>query len=190
MKITIGGPAGTGKGTSGRMIADHYGYKFVSGGDLFRRAAAERGMTMEEFDAYAKEHESAWQVDKEIDAVQEKMGKEEDDFVLESRLAWYFVPDSIKIKFDCELDERIRRIASVNSTERIAYAQEDFEVTKEKTLKRFADHQARIRELYGIEDLVADEHFDITIDTTHIPADEVARQAITQIEKLKARSAH
>lgn len=181
MKITVGGPPGAGKGTVGRMIATHYGYDFVSGGDLFRKAAQENGMTMEEFDAYTKSNPEA-RPDARIDGMQEQMGKEQDNFVLESRLAWHFVPNSIKIKIDGAEDERIQRIAQVISKDRIAYTQDSFEETKKKTLKRFQDHQAKITELYGIKDLAADEHFDIVIDSTGIPADRVAEKAIEAIE--------
>ncbi|MBP9668672.1 MAG: nucleoside monophosphate kinase [Candidatus Pacebacteria bacterium] len=181
MKITLGGPPGAGKGTVGRLLAAHYGYEFISGGDLFRKAAAARGMTMEAFDAYMKEHPEA-RVDHEIDGLQVDIGKHQDNFILESRLAWHFVPHSIKIKIDGELDERIRRIANVSSVDRIAYTQDDFEETKRKTLKRFNDHQEKIKEIYGIADLVADEHFDIVIDSTGVSPEGVAQKTITAIE--------
>ncbi len=185
MKITLGGPPGAGKGTVGRLLAAHYGYEFISGGDLFRKAAAARGMTMEAFDTYMKEHPEA-RIDHEIDGLQVDIGKHQDNFVLESRLAWHFAPQSIKIKIDGELDERIRRIANVSSVDRIAYTQDDFEETKRKTLKRFSDHQAKILELYGIADLVADEHFDIIIDSTGISAEEVAKKTVAAIESYVA----
>jgi cytidylate kinase len=184
MKITIGGVAGTGKGTVGRMLAEHYGYEFISGGDLFRKAAIERKMTMEEFDAWSSEN-SDTHVDKEIDAIQIKLGQGDEDFVLESRLAWHFVPGSIKVRLDCNLDERIRRITNDNTGNRIAYTKESFEETKQKTLKRFSDHQAKITELYGIVDMVADENFDFVVDTTHITAKEVADKIIDYINNNK-----
>lgn len=182
MKITIGGPAGTGKGTVGRMLAEHYGYEFVSGGDLFRKVAEERGITMEEFDAYMKTHPEA-QVDKEIDGIQTSMGEDQDNFVLESHIGWYFVPSAIKVKLDCELDERIRRIAGDGNKDRIAYTKDSFEDTKTKTLKRAKDHQARIVEIYGIKDMYADENFDFIIDTTNIDAKEVTQKIINYIKE-------
>lgn len=181
MQITIGGPPGSGKGTVGRMLAEHYGLTFVSGGDLFRKAAAERNMSMEEFDIYTREHPEA-RVDAEIDGLQKRMGLEQDNFVLESRLAWFLVPESFKIKIHCEADECARRIAQVSSDERIAYTQDDLETTKEKTRLRFEAHKAKIREIYGIEDLIADEHFDVVVDSTGIPAREVADILITKID--------
>lgn len=186
MKITLGGPPGAGKGTVGRLLAAHYGYEFISGGDLFRKAAAARGMSMEDFDAYMKEHPEA-RVDHEIDGLQVEIGKTQDNFVLESRLAWYFVPQSIKIKIDGELDERIRRIANVASTDRIAYTQDSFEETKRKTLKRFNDHQAKIMEIYGIPDLLANEHFDIIIDSTGVSPEGVTHMTINAIEDYVAK---
>jgi cytidylate kinase len=180
MKITLGGVAGTGKGTVGRLLAEHYGYEYISGGDLFRKAAIERGMTMEEFDAWSSENGDT-NVDKEVDAVQIQLSKSDKSFVLESRLAWHFVPSSIKVRLDCDLDERIKRIANDTSGNRLAYTQESFETTKAKTLKRFKDHQAKIAELYGIVDMVADEHFDFIVDTTHSSPQEVTAKIIEYI---------
>ncbi len=180
MKITIGGVAGTGKGTVGRLLAEHYGYEFISGGDLFRKAAIARGMTMEEFDAWSNENGDT-HVDEEIDSIQIDLGKNGESFILESRLAWHFVPNSIKIRLDCDLDERIKRITNDDSGNRMAYTKESFEETKEKTLKRFSDHQAKITELYGIVDMVADENFDFVVNTTPITAKEVTQKVIDYI---------
>ena len=180
MKITIGGPAGTGKGTVGRMLGEHYGYEFVSGGDLFRKAAEKNGMTMEEFDILMKSDPNA-RVDEQIDKIQADMSKSSGGFVLESRLGWHFAPNSIKVKVDCELDERIRRITNDDTGHRIAYSQESLAETKVKTLQRAEDHQARITEIYGIKDMIADEHFDFVVDSTSLTAQEVTQKIIDYI---------
>lgn len=184
MKITIGGLPGTGKGTIGRKLAKTLEYKFVSGGDLFRKAAKDNNMTMEEFDIYMKDNPKA-RVDEKLDALQKQMGENEDNFVLESRLAWHFVPDSIKIKLDAKEYERVSRISRVDSSDRIAYQKDSFEVTREKTLKREQVHQAKIFEIYGIEDMMDDKHFDFVIDTTKLTPDEVLDRILDYIKNEK-----
>jgi len=181
MQITIGGLPGTGKGTVGRKLAKILGYKFVSGGDMFRKVAAENKMTMEEFDAYTKTHPKA-RVDEQIDNFQKKLGQEEDNFILESRLAWYFVPDAIKIRLDADENERIRRITKDKDSDRIAYHQDDFEHTKKKTKERQKAHQERITEIYGIKDMMADKNYDFIVDTTNLTPDEVVSKILKFIK--------
>ncbi len=184
MKITIGGSPGAGKGTVGRKLAKVLNYKFVCGGDMFRKIAEEHNMTMGEFDVYMKENPKA-RVDEKIDSFQKRMGEEKNNFIMESRLAWYFVPDSLKIKLDADENERIKRISQEDSDSRIAYKQESFEKTKQKTRKRFKIHQEKIFEIYGIKDMIADEHFDIIVDTTDISADEVVDKILGYIKNLE-----
>lgn len=181
MKITIGGLPGSGKGTVGRKLAEALRYKFICGGDLFRKAAEKNNMTMEEFDIYMKENPEK-RVDKELDSLQKKLGESESNFVLESRLAWYLVPDSVKIKLNAEEDERIGRISQDDSGNRIAYQKDSFEATREKTLKREQVHQAKIFEIYGIEDMMDDNHFDLVIDTTKLTPDEVLQEILDYLK--------
>lgn len=182
MKITIGGLPGTGTSTIGKRLAKSLGYKFVSGGDLFRKAAEKHGMTMEEFDAYSNKNLEV-RVDDEIDSIQKKMGKDEDDFVLESRLAWYLVPDAIKIKLDAEEDERIKRITEDTEANRIAYKKDSFEETRRKTIERAKVHQERIFDIYGIEDMMADENFDFVLDTTNLNFDQVFEKVLEYVQE-------
>ena len=46
MLITVSGPAGSGKSTLAAGLADALGHEHVSGGDIFRALADERGYSM------------------------------------------------------------------------------------------------------------------------------------------------
>ena len=45
MLLTISGPIGSGKSTVAAALAEELSYEHVSGGDIFRELAAERGYT-------------------------------------------------------------------------------------------------------------------------------------------------
>lgn len=182
MKITIGGPPGSGKGTVGKKLAKILGYKYACGGDMFRKAAEKHEMTMGDFDVFMKENPGA-RIDNEIDGYQKKYGEENDNFIFESRLAWYFIPDSIKIKIDADEDERIKRIANDDTIDRIAYKKESFEKTKEKTRVRFKAHQEKINEIYGIEDMMAEEHYDYIIENKRDKLDETIKEILKILKK-------
>jgi len=94
-KITIFGLAGTGTTSAGKMLAEKLGYQFVSSGNMFRDMANENGMTLNEFEE-ATNKDSKY--DDALDQKIKEFGEKNDNFIVESRLAWHFIPDSLKIK--------------------------------------------------------------------------------------------
>ncbi len=97
MIITIAGEAGSGKTTTGKSLARYLGYDFYSMGDLRGKIAAERGMTIDELNKLGEKE--GW-TDSIVDDYQKELGKKEDNFVIEGRLSWYFIPHSKKIFLD------------------------------------------------------------------------------------------
>lgn len=182
MKITLFGLAGTGTSTVGKMLSKNLDYEFTSSGNMFRKWAEENGMTMEEADVFLKEKPDTHL---EIDSQIKTYGEENDNFVIDSRLAWFFIKDSVKIKLACDDEARFKRIADSKGSGRIAYKNEDLEATKIKTLKRQFDHQETITKLYGVEDMNEDRHFDLVIDTTCISPAKVLSRILEYIECLE-----
>lgn len=183
MKITIGGLSGTGTSSVGKAIAKKLNLEFVSGGNFARQLAAQRGMTIEEWDKYMLDT-GDFSDDNKIDGMQKEYGENKSDFILESRLGWYNVPDSIKIKLYCADDVRFQRTAKADP-ERFGSIVEDFEATKKKSLQREEDHRQRIENLYGIKNLNDDSHFDIVIDTTNLTFEEVLQKCLDFISAYK-----
>jgi len=108
MKITIFWLAGSGTSTIGKMLCKELEYSFMSTGNIFRSFAQEAGMDLYTFEnTIAQDDEN---FDKKLDSYAAEYGKNNDNFVFESRLAWHFIPDSFKIYLDCNQDERYRRI--------------------------------------------------------------------------------
>lgn len=183
MKITLGGLSGTGTSSVGKAIAKALNYEFVSGGNFARKLAEERGMTVEEWDKYMLVT-GDYSDDVKIDGMQKEYGNTKDNFVLESRLGWYNIPDSIKIKLYCEDDVRFQR-TSKSDKERVGTIIEDFEKTKNKSLQREEDHRARIEKIYGIKNLNDNSHFDFVIDTTNLTFEQVVQKCLDLISSNK-----
>jgi len=171
MKITISGIGGVGKGTISKLLGEKLNYQVLSGGDFFRAMAKEQGMDLYEFEEYVKTQPD---FDYKLDKMQEKFGQENDNFVLESRIGWYFVPDSFKIKLICEEGERLRRIK-----ERDGGEIDEIKAKEEQRLKAIKE---RYKKLYQIDDFQADENFDLIVDTTKLNPDEIVNLILERIK--------
>lgn len=157
MKVTIFGLAGTGKTSVGEAVAKKLGWEFMSNGNLFRDLARERGMVLNEFEKLA---EGRHDIDKEVDKRTEEYGKTHDNFVYEARLAWHFIPDSVKIKLTAADDERLQRISGRDDI--------SLEEARRQTIDREESIRFRYDEIYHIKDFSSDMHFDFILDTTDI----------------------
>ncbi len=155
MLITVSGPPGAGKSTAASGLATAFGLEHVSGGDIFRDLAAERDMTLVEFNRLAEEDES---IDLDLDRRLRDIATERDDLVLESRLAGWLAGDHADFRLWLDAPERVR-------AERIA-SREDrpIETTREEERQRQESEARRYREYYGID--IADlSIYDLALNT-------------------------
>lgn len=105
--ITIAGKPGSGKSTSSKGIAAELGFQHFSSGDLFRAIGRERGIDVTQTNLAAeKEKEIDYLVDERL----RDIGKLEDQVVIDSRLAWHWIPDSFKVYLDLDLEVAAERI--------------------------------------------------------------------------------
>ncbi|MBD3313645.1 AAA family ATPase [Candidatus Woesearchaeota archaeon] len=178
MKITIGGRAGSGKSTVARLVAEKLGLKHYSMGDLWREMADERGVSILELNRLVEKDKD---IDLETDRKQEELGKREDDFVIDSRLGFHFIPDSIKIFLDVGDDAGAERI--FNATRGKVEEYSSVEATKQELKKREESELKRYKKLYGV-DYTDKSHYDAYIDTTSKSINEVVDNIV---EKVKSR---
>jgi cytidylate kinase len=178
MIITISGNIGSGKSTLAKGIAEKLGMKHYSTGELMRRIAKERGVSLLEISSRAENDES---IDREIDAQAAKLGKEEDNFVIDSRLAWHFIPHSIKIFVKLDRKEAARRV--FNHMRQDEKENTDVESTLRNIEKREASEVKRYRKLYSF-DYLDTKNYDIVIDSTVSSEKETLENALKEIEKF------
>jgi len=107
MIITFNGDHGSGKSTIARMIAKDLGYDFYYTGKIFREIAKERGVTYAELMKTMEKDET---IDRAVDQKTVELGKTKDDLVFDSRMAWYFIPNSLKIFFGADENIAAERI--------------------------------------------------------------------------------
>src|SRR5689334_16245543 len=98
MIISITGAPGTGKTSVGKLLAKRLGYNFYSVGDLRGKMAMERGLTIDELNKLGEKDAST---DTMADDYQRELGRKEDNFIIEGRLSWHFIPHSFKVFLKC-----------------------------------------------------------------------------------------
>ncbi len=172
MLITISGPAGSGKSTVAAGLAERLGSEHVSGGDIFRELAAERGLTPLELNRLAEKDDA---IDRDLDRRQRDLAADRDDLVLESRLAGWMAGDhaDFRIWLDAPLSIRTERIAD----------REDKPVgtAREETVERADSEALRYEEYYGID---IDELgiYDLALNTARFSPGTVLDIVITAVE--------
>lgn len=181
MKITISGTPGSGKSTVGKALAKEFNLKHFSTGDFMRDLAKKRGMSLMDLSALAETDRS---IDEEIDEYSSNLGKTQDDFVIDSRLAFHFIPDSFKILIRCTAEEGARRIFG-DIQANVRGVEGEIKTLEQATLavkSRMESERKRYNQYYGI-DVDNSANFDVIIDTTDLTKEEAIKQAIDAVKK-------
>jgi cytidylate kinase len=180
MIISITGDPGSGKTTIANLLAQKLNYKHYSTGNYMRKMAQNYDMTFEEFNRYAEKNRK---IDDELDSWQTEIGKKQDDFVIDARLAWHFIPKSIKVFFKCDSDVATKRIFLDTSEEREKEKKLSNIEDKKKQIKiRKASEKNRYKNLYNLNVYNLD-NYDIVIDTTNLNIQQVLQKLLNQIKK-------
>ena len=174
MKITISGEPGSGKSTIAKLLAKKLNLKNYSAGDFMREMAKERGITLMEL---SKQAETDQSIDKEIDERTKKLA-EQDGFVIDSRLAFYFIPDSIKIFLKVEPAEAARRIFEAKRPDEKQNT--TVEATKESMQKRVESERKRCEQYYGFDYLDVSK-YDLIVDTTNKNQEQICDEIVTAL---------
>jgi len=179
MIITISGRIGSGKSTVAKALAKKLKLRHLSTGDVMRKIADQKGISPTELSHLAEKEVS---IDSELDKKTAKIGKSEDDFVMDSRLAFHFIPKSIKIFLDVSLDVAAKRIFSqkrAEEKENISLAK-----TKENVKEREISEIKRYKNLYGF-DYTQHSNFDLVVDTSELDVQKIVEKIIDFLKKKR-----
>jgi len=185
--VTISGYPGSGKSTLAKAIAEELGYRRHNAGELIRQISKEKGLNLIETH---REMEKDLNIDRELDKRTKELGEKEDNFVMEGRLAWYFIPQSIKIFVKIDLDEAAKRVFEDTKAGKEERAQESENVTHEQTIEnmrqRMESNKMRYEKLYKVNYL-NEENYDIVADTTKAGMEETKEKVLNQIKQYLSK---
>lgn len=170
MKITISGMPGAGKTTVSEILADKLNLDLVNIGNLRRKAAEEKNMSLEEFNNWSKNNPDEGDI--YFDNYQKRYGKEKDNFVMESRLGAYFIPDSVKIYLDVDINIAAERIWN---NKRKVEDYSNIEKLKKSLKERVINDKERYMSIYSFDPYNKD-NYDIVLDTIGLSANQVAER--------------
>ena len=176
MKITVGGMLGSGKSTIAEIVAKKLKLKFYSIGNIMRELATKRKLSINEYISLKED------VDSEIDNYQKNLGLKEDNFIVDGRLAFHFIPDSIKIFFDVNPEVGAERIFKNQRSSEKKY--KNVNEALKSINSRIEEDKKRYKKLYNI-DAYDKNNFDYVIDTTNLDIDAIAEKVIKIINDEK-----
>jgi CMP/dCMP kinase len=178
MIITLAGLPGSGKSTVKNILANRLGWKAYSMGDMRGAYAQERGITIDELNTLGMTDP---RTDAFVDEFQTELGKKEDSFIIDGRVSWHFIPQSIKVFLTLTPEESARRIFADRQAHPHRRADEPRYQTVEETQRileeRVSHDQARYRKWYGVDFLDLSQ-YDLVIDTTALSPEEVAHRIL------------
>lgn len=180
MIITISGTPGSGKSTVAKAVAKELNLKHFSAGDFMREMAESKGISLLELSKMA---ESDINIDREIDERTKHLALK-DNFIIDSRLAFYFIPKAVKIFLTVDPKVAAGRTwkdiqaGKRHSENQLKSEQEVLDAVQ----KRLRSECKRYEEYYGVNYLDK-SNYDFVLDTTNLTIEECVNRVVEFVNK-------
>jgi cytidylate kinase len=160
-QISITGNLGSGKSTVGRGIAGAFGWKYISTGAVQREIAQKLGVSTLQLNKMAEQDRS---IDEQIDRVFHGL-QEVDGLVADSRMAWHFLPGSLRVQLYASPDVAAERIMNDNMRDAEKYP--DKAIAIREITDRASSERKRFLHTYNV-DILDPTNYHCVIDTSNI----------------------
>ncbi|MDR2388872.1 MAG: cytidylate kinase family protein [Tannerellaceae bacterium] len=176
-KIAVSGELGSGKTVLCRKLALALNMEIVSVGSIQRQLAEKYGMSTLEFNKYMETHP---ELDRECDNMVTLYGKEPRSLILDSRMAWYFVPDAFKLHLLVDSRIAAERIFGDRDRKNETYA--SVQETSLHLTARKQSEALRFKQQYGV-DIDDARNYNLLIDTSHLSPEAVFNKVMEPLQE-------
>jgi len=158
--IVMSGDIGSGKSSVATELKQLTGFDIIGTGTIQRAIAIKRGLTTLELNEISQTDRS---IDDEIDNYVIETGKTKDRLIMDSRLAWHFIPTAFKVFLAVDPVVGAERVfqASRHDEKNIS-----LDITIKNNLKRQTIEDQRFNQLYNIH-FRKYGNYDLIIDTSY-----------------------
>jgi cytidylate kinase len=167
--ISVSGQIGSGKSSVASVLGQRLGREVVSTGSIQRTLAQERGMTTLEFNLYS---ETNLGLDDLIDNNIIALNSKHQDVIVDSRMAWFFLPESLKVYLLVDPVLAARRVL-LDERRSATETYSDQEVAYKEIRRRQESERKRFTLKYQV-DYTQLTHYDLVIDTSYATPEEVS----------------
>lgn len=167
-KITITGDLGSGKSAVSKILLQQLGFEIYSTGKVQRELAQRYGMSTLELNQYAETHP---EIDDEIDGVFVQLSQRPEGLIVDSRMAWHFMPNSFKVYLMVPVEVAAQRIMNDSTRKRELYSSLEQAVDKLKARK--SSENRRFLDKYNA-DCTRPGNFDLAVNTANLLPEQVA----------------
>ncbi|MFT4881181.1 MAG: cytidylate kinase [Natronomonas sp.] len=148
--ITVSGPPGCGATTLCSQLADAVGCPYISGGDVFRELADDRGLTLTQLSAKAQESADLdHALDRRLRNIAEEWGASNKPCILESRLAGWLAGSRADLRIRLDAPDEVRKQRVSDREETVAEMQVR-EVSEAHRYDAYYDLDIDNREFYDL----------------------------------------
>ncbi len=166
--ITITGDHASGQGTLSNNLNKELGYEIYRNGQYVRSLAAQKGVSIAEFQEYIDKHP---ELDRQIENSAKNYAANHDNLIIDAKLGFYAVPNSFKVYLKVDIDVAAKR-ALLDEKRKETENYTSVEDAKKQILYRFNEENKRWLDTYGV-DRCDMNNYDIVIDTTNLSPEQV-----------------